>query len=239
MMERNNGKIIAIVALVVAVIGLSLGFAAFSTNLQIASEATVTPGSSNWKVGFGTSNSAIVTSQTTKTSTNANATGTLNVTQYTLSQNTNATLNFTDKTSVVYELYIVNEGTARAYLDNVTFSTPIVSCTSVPASASSLIDGTASAGTYTTGGNTTPLTAEQCSSLFDVTLTIDQDSYTQTTSGITGKSIDPKNGNTAGYVPVTLTIAYDSTASAVAATLDGDITVTVGTITVGYKSTAN
>ena len=161
-MERNNGKVIAIVALVVAVIGLSLGFAAFSTTLQIDSVANVSAGN-NWDVGFGTTSSAIVSSQTTKSATGTN-TGVLSVTKFTLSQNTNATLNFTDTKSVVYDLYIVNEGTATAYLDNVTFSNPIVSCAPAPAIASSLIEGTASAGTYKSGSNTTSLTSEQCNS---------------------------------------------------------------------------
>ncbi len=238
-MERNNGKVIAIVALVVAVIGLSLGFAAFSTSLQISAEANVTAGN-NWNVGFGKTSTAIVPTSDTKAATGTN-TGVLNVTKFTLSQNTTATLNFSDTKSVVYDLYIVNEGGATAYLDSVTFSSPIVTCSNVSATASSLIEGVAGAGTYTTGGNTTPLTAEQCSSLFSVTLSIDNVDYTQTTTGITGKSIAAKANNVAGSVPVQLTIAYkdDETAQAIAATLDGDITVTVGTITVGYKSTAN
>ena len=239
-MERNNGKVIAVVALVVAVIGLSLGFAAFSTTLKIDSAANVSTGSSNWNVGFGTSSSAIVNSQTTKAATGTN-TGVLAVTKYTLSQNTNATLNFTDTKSVVYDLYIVNEGTTTAYLDNVTFSSPIVSCANASATASSLIDGASGAGTYTTGGNTTTLTAEQCNSLFSVTLKIDSTDYTSTTTGITGKSIAAKANDVAGNVPVKLTIAYkdDATAQALAATLDGDIVVTVGTISIGYKSTSN
>lgn len=236
MMERNNGKVIAIVALVVAVIGLSLGFAAFSTQLSITSEANVTTGN-NWNVGFGTTSSAIVSTSTTQAATGTN-TGVLNVTKFTLSQNTNATLNFTDTKSVVYDLFIVNQGGATAYLDNVTFSNPIVTCTNASATASSLIEGQAGAGTYTTGGNTTTLTPEQCNSLFGVTLRIGstaQDDYISTTTGITNKSIAAGDS-----VPVKLTIAYkdDSTAQALAATLDGDIVVTVGTITVGYKSTA-
>ena len=163
----------------------------------------------------------------------------MNVTKFTLSQNTNATLNFTDTKSVVYDLFIVNEGGATAYLDSVTFSNPIVSCSNASATASSLIEGVAGAGTYTTGGNTTALTPEQCSSLFNVTLRIGStaaDDYVATTTGITDKSIAAGSS-----VPVKLTIAYkdDATAQAIAATLDGDIVVTVGTITVGYKSTAN
>ena len=52
-MEKDrSGKIIAIVALFVAVVGLSLGFAAFTTSLTIDTAANVTSNSSNWNVGF-------------------------------------------------------------------------------------------------------------------------------------------------------------------------------------------
>ena len=57
-MERDrSAKIIAIVALCVAVVGLSIGFAAFSNNLTIKSNATVTPNQNDFDVNFSTSNS--------------------------------------------------------------------------------------------------------------------------------------------------------------------------------------
>ena len=43
-MEKNNGKIIAIVALIVAVVALSVGFAAFADQLTIDGNATVKQG---------------------------------------------------------------------------------------------------------------------------------------------------------------------------------------------------
>ena len=42
-MEKNNGKIIAVVALVVAVVALSVGFAAFADQLTIDGNATLAP----------------------------------------------------------------------------------------------------------------------------------------------------------------------------------------------------
>ena len=48
-MERDrSAKIIAIVALCVAVVGLSIGFAAFSNNLTIKSNATVSPNQNDY-----------------------------------------------------------------------------------------------------------------------------------------------------------------------------------------------
>ena len=48
---RNN-KGITIAALIVAIIGLSIGFAAFSNTLTVRSTASVTPGSENFVVKF-------------------------------------------------------------------------------------------------------------------------------------------------------------------------------------------
>lgn len=49
-MYSNNNKIIAVIALCVAVIGLSVGFAALSTTLTINGSATVT--GSSWNIHF-------------------------------------------------------------------------------------------------------------------------------------------------------------------------------------------
>ena len=236
-MERNNGKIIAIVALVVAVIGLSLGFAAFATQLSIGTAANVSTGSGNWSVGFSVDGSNIVTGTQTKAAQNSNA-GVLNVTKYTLSQETNAELNFSDTTSVSYNLSIVNEGSLTAYLDKVDFSGVTFTCTNAAAGSSSWFEGSSTAGSMTTGTNTTTLTDQQCANLFSVSLSIGGTTYSTTTSGITGKSIPATTNNS---VPVVLTVAYknDATAQAIAASLDGDISVSIGTIVVDYKSVEN
>ena len=72
-MEKNKGsKIIAIVALVVAVFGLTLGFAAFSNTLTISSSAYVSPSSDNFKINFSTSStSATATGNVTGSPTGA------------------------------------------------------------------------------------------------------------------------------------------------------------------------
>lgn len=50
-MERNRKmKILSIIALVLAIAGMSLGFAAFSSTLTISSSATVTPNGNDFKV---------------------------------------------------------------------------------------------------------------------------------------------------------------------------------------------
>lgn len=50
-MERNRQtKVLVIIALVLAICGMTLGFAAFSSTLNISSSATVTPNSNDFKV---------------------------------------------------------------------------------------------------------------------------------------------------------------------------------------------
>lgn len=51
MENRNNGKVVAVIALFVAVIGLSVGFAALSTTLNFTGTATVK--ASNWNIDLG------------------------------------------------------------------------------------------------------------------------------------------------------------------------------------------
>ena len=52
MEKQRQIKVLSIIALVLAIAGLSLGFAAFSTTLNISSSATVTPSNDSFKVQF-------------------------------------------------------------------------------------------------------------------------------------------------------------------------------------------
>ena len=234
-MEKNNGgKIIAVIALVVAIAGLSLGFAAFSTSLKIDTAAKVSS-DANWNVGFSVNGSDIanVTTATTKNANNSNP-GVIDVTKYTISQNTNATLSTTENSSVSYNLYILNKGTLDAYLESVNFSNVTMTCSN--ATGSGLVEGVAGAGT-TKSGNTSTISNEDCAKMFKVELSIDGTPYDTTTSNITGKIISKTAGSNS--VPVILTVSYknDAAAKAVADTLDGDIIVNIGSITVSYTST--
>ncbi len=125
-MERErSGKVIAIATLLVAIVGLSLGFAAFSTTLNITSSADVPIDASVWKVGFSTVNNA-VTAGTVNGQTNSGNNGTLNLTQFVISQGTKAQLATTNGSKVEYDFYIVNDGSLDAYLNSVTMGT--ISC---------------------------------------------------------------------------------------------------------------
>ena len=50
MEKQRQIKLLSIVALVIAIAGMTLGFAAFSTTLNISSSATVTPNSEDFKI---------------------------------------------------------------------------------------------------------------------------------------------------------------------------------------------
>ncbi len=237
-MEKNNGaRLLAVAALVVAIAGLSLGFAAFSTNLKIDTAANVTAGTNNWNVGFSTNGTAIEDVSTAGT-VNANETGNagvIDVTKYTISQNTNATLSTTTGSSVSYSLSVLNKGSLTAYLDSVNFDNVAITCTNATSTTPSVIEGTVDAGTSTSGGNSTTISNADCAKMFDVSLSIGGTSYNSTPASISSSSIAA-----GGSAPVVLTVSYKDTADAraVAATLDGDIVVTLGSISVVYTSTA-
>lgn len=116
-MEKERGaKIIAIVALLIAVVGLTVGYAAYSSTLTINGTATVDPAS--WKVNFGykTGNSL---------------TGTINghATENTAPTLADTTISGFDVTlkapgdSVTYNFLIKNSGTLNAKLANFTMGT--------------------------------------------------------------------------------------------------------------------
>ena len=130
---------------------------------------------------------------------------------------------------------MLNKGNLTAYLDSVTFDTPTVTCANAPASSSSLIEGVAGAGTVSTGGNSSTISNADCAKMFKAELLLDGTTYDASTASITPASINADDS-----ISATLVVSYidDEDANEVAATLDGDIVVTVGSISVVYTSTA-
>lgn len=236
-MERErSGKVIAIATLLVGILGLSLGFAAFSTRLDITSDAEVQVDASVWKVGFSTVNNA-VTAGLVSGSTASASNGALDLTQFVISQTTNANLNTTNGSKVEYDFYIVNDGDLAAYLNSVTMGN--ITC--------SYQDGveprTTDSGHTTISSGTGTISDTDCRKLFGATLTIGSTSYTDgqtVTSGFgnTNMLAKPSN-NTPTYVTAKLTIAYknDSLATVTDAP-NGDFLVSLGNSSVVYGSTA-
>lgn len=116
-MEKERGaKVIAIVALLIAVVGLTVGYAAYSSTLTINGTANVDPAS--WKVNFGYK-------------TGDSLTGTINghATENTAPTLADTTISGFDVTlkapgdSVTYNFLIKNSGTLNARLANFTMGT--------------------------------------------------------------------------------------------------------------------
>ena len=132
--REKNGKILAIVALCVAVFGLTVGFAAFSNTLTISSSATVSPESTSFNVDFSTSDSSVATSAVVPTTANG-ATAT-NATIDNSDVNPvieNISANFTQPgQSVTYDFFAYNAGEYDAFLNSVIYgSVPSSSLTKV------------------------------------------------------------------------------------------------------------
>ena len=123
MYKTNKEKLLMIIALVVGIASLSVGFAAFSTTLNISSSASVNPNSDNFKVRFSTNQNSLVVSAVTPS---ANSNG-LTASNGSINNTTNPTLTnlsatFTSPGQYVeYTVYARNEGEYTAYLNSVNF----------------------------------------------------------------------------------------------------------------------
>lgn len=245
-MEKNRStKIIAIAALFIAVIGLSIGFAAFSSTLTINSSANVTPTDSTWRVGlvFNTSNSL---QSPGSYSTSDNVTGGFEYAEPTLnnitinnyqeddftvdaaegSKVTSATIGnlkayFTaPNQSVTYRFYVKNEGNLDAYLKDIIF-TPFDGDKCVA------VDQGAGVATADSG-----LMNAVCN---DISVNVSvgtATNVTTTTNNMTSGSVVNKALGTAPTTPVTVTISYADNAHYV----DAPIDVRLGSITLKYDA---
>lgn len=124
-MKDNNGreiKVLIVAALIISIVAIGIGFAAFTQTLNINGNAAVQ--TSSWKVKFSDLNAV-------------EKTGTANeVTAPTLSDTTIETYDVTFKTpgdSVKYKFKVANTGSYDAKLTTVTIPTP--TCTGTGATA--------------------------------------------------------------------------------------------------------
>ena len=232
-MEKNrSSKVVAIVALFIAVIGLSVGFAAFSNILKIKSSATVQPSGQDFVVGFvqNTTDTALPTGDVVLKADAITVVGE-NVT-YDLEPKLNGTtvsnlhVNFTKPgESVSYKFAVANFGKYDAYLTKVTFknvadkSTYKV-CTVTPATGAGQTAATEA------------LVTEACK-VIDVSVKIDTATY----NGADGSkeninTVLSRNTNNVKEVVVTISYAEGSEVA------DGAFSVDFGDITLEYSSVA-
>ena len=122
MEHKRQIKMLSIIALIVAIAGMSLGFAAFSTTLNISSSASVTPNSDTFSIKFSTSKDSLVTGAVIPSENQYN----LNVSNGVINNTAIPTISglsvtFTEPgQSVTFDVYVRNEGEYTAYLNNIT-----------------------------------------------------------------------------------------------------------------------
>ena len=131
----KNKQGITIAALIIAIVGLSIGFAAFSNTLTISSSASVNPDPTSMNVVWSSSSSRAETNSITPTKNITDVTN-FTATNATITGEDFRTLNnvsaaFTEPgQTVTYNLYVYNAGSYTAYLTNLAFGNKI--CTAVP-----------------------------------------------------------------------------------------------------------
>ena len=237
MERKNNDRTLSIVALLVAVLGLTVGFAAFSTTLNITSNANVPIDDSVWNVGFSTNTSGI-TSGTVNGMTLSNNNGTLDISQFVISQtnSVNAVLGTTNDSKVEYDFYIVNTGSLDAYLNSVIMGN--LTCAYTTGA-----NRTTNNGHTTITNGTGTISDNDCNALFGAKLTIgnvDYESGTTLTSGVGTTNQLVKPNGTPTFLTAKLTIYYknDSINSIINAP-NGDFIVSLSDSTVVYGTHTN
>lgn len=215
-MEKNrNAQVIAIVALVVAVLGLSVGFASFSNVLNIQSSANVKPDSSTLNVDFSSSIDSVTVAEITPTAT-PNSIVTTNATIDNSADPTisNLSATFTEPgQSAMYKFYAYNAGELNAYLKSIVYANVAGSNATKVCTAKE--------------GTTDALVQKACENIL-VKVKVGNELETATgKASITGHSLAKKTGEM-----VTVTLEY----AAGAERTDGDFSVAFGNITLNYSS---
>lgn len=216
MEKHRTGQFIAIIALVVGIVGLSVGFAAFSNVLKIQSSAIVKPDSSTLNVDFSSSQTEVLTNEITPVATPSELTFTKatidNTSDPTIS---NLSATFTEPgQKVVYDFYAFNAGELKAYLKSIVYAN---------------VNGKTSNKVCTALEGTTDVLVQ--SACEGISVKVKVGSEAETSSGIASitnhmlaKGIGEK---------VTVTLEYAANAERA----DGDFTVNFGDITLNYSST--
>ena len=208
-MENNNrySKYLAIIALLISVVGVSLGFAAYSNTVQIKARADVRPDSSSYRGGeLSTSSSDVVTGTVTPTTS-----GGCTAEDATINANgiEDIHVHFTaPDQSATYSFYGVNRSEFTSYLNEVNFGAKTCSPSNVNGNAA-----------------TTSYVTEACN---DIVMTIaagPTDDWLETDNDVDGHSLASGGSET-----VTVTIEYLDGGQVA----DGDFDVNFGTSTLVY-----
>lgn len=241
MEKERGGKIIAIVALVIGVVGLTIGFAAFSNTLTISSSAEYNPDNNIFNVDFSSTTGSVVDGNlapktlTPATDGPSGATATIsNASDPTI---TGIKATFTEPgQSVVYEFYTRNAGEIEAFLRSVTFeaASPTAGTVSNVVTVGSGFKTCTQLTKGTPGNPATVTTMTAACEDINLTLTLGTENMTggKTRNAFTTATAHDLAAN--AEEKVTLTISYPAGSDRA----DGDFTVNFGDITFLYSSTA-
>ena len=216
-MEKDrSSKVIAIVALLVAVVGLSVGFAAFSSTLTISSSANVTPNADTFKVVFSSNDTTLTENAVTGTPTGGAIATNATIDNSANPKITGLSATFTEPgQKVVYTFYAHNSGEYEAFLKSVTYAN---------------VKDAASSKVCTPGRDTTAALVTSACDAISVKVNVGTTSTTSTTSS-TADITNHKLAK-AAFEPVTVTIEYASNGDRA----DGDFSVAFGDISLVYSS---
>ena len=216
-MEKDRGsKVIAVVALCVAVVGVTLGFAAFSNTLNIKPSASVSPTGSTFNVDFSSSDSAVETNLVTPVKDPDSITAG-NATINNAGSNpeiSGLTATFTEPgQDVTYTFYVHNIGEYDAFLKSITYN--------------NTTDGSTFRTCTANGGTTDSLVQAACDDI-TVSVKVGSDAEVTTTKpNITGHSLAIDAHET-----VEVKIEYASGGDRA----DGDFSVEFGDIALLYST---
>lgn len=224
-MEKDRkARVTAIVALVIGVLGLSLGFAAFSNTLTIKSSAEVKPDESILNVDFSSSNSAVATDPVVAQLNPTGVTGfsatnaSIDNTSDPIIQNLHATFTAPGQ-KATYTFYTRNIGALKAYLNNINFKN---------------VENESSTKICTAKTGTTQALVDTACQGISIKLTLGSEDFTATTAraGFTTATAHDLEVNATEQVKVEISYA-DGSAQA-----DGDFDVSFGDIELIYGSAA-
>lgn len=213
-MDRDRStKVIAIVALCVAVFGLSVGFAAFSNDLTIKSEATVKPNASDFDVNFSSSDTSETDGTVTATSTAGVTAQDATINNATAPTISGIKVEFTEPgQSAKYSFFAHNAGKYNAFLNNVTFK--------------NAKDANANIACVAAEGTNANMVASACQGI-SIKVKVGTTTFVEPTPNITSHELPIDQ-----YEPVEVTIEYKTGA----ARADGDFQVKIGDIVLTYGS---
>ena len=213
-MDRDRStKVIAIVALCVAIFGLSVGFAAFSNDLTIKSEATVKPNASDFDVNFSSSDTSETDGTVTATSTAGVTAQDATINNATAPTISGIKVEFTEPgQSAKYSFFAHNAGKYNAFLNNVTFK--------------NAKDANANIVCVAAEGTNANMVASACKGI-SIKVKVGTNTFAESTPTITSHELTIDQ-----YEPVEVTIEYASGA----ARADGDFQVNIGEIVLTYGS---